>query len=188
MHLSAGLRSWVYHAAHRHTHSLFLNGTARCHRAESTSRPHTTPLKVGSEKKIAEPGQDPKTEGCFFLDSVFPIRLGSWECVPQFLDIMQRAHSKPSFRHYIALFKEKALIEKLEDIFIEVNVHGFEVSSMDPRLAAPQRPLHPYLFNNMSELKTAESSSTFNISQCPVPSPSAQPNLQRTRLTLLLLK
>ena len=186
--LSAALRVWIRHATHRHSHRLLLNATAQCQRANLTSSPDTTSSQVDSCNKRDKPGEDPKTDGCFYLDSVFPIRLGTWECVPQLLDIFHCAHLNLSFRHSIVLFKEKALVEKLENIFKEVNVHGFEVSSVDPRLASLQTaPTRIYLMTP-SELKTAVSSSTFNIPQCLVPSLSAHPSLRWTPLTLLLLK
>ncbi|TFK55018.1 hypothetical protein OE88DRAFT_1779208 [Heliocybe sulcata] len=64
------------------------------------------------------PESDPgsKTEEAWlFADSVFPVRLASWE-------------------HYFAMASEDTLLAKLKQIFQGVHVHGFEVLSMEPHI------------------------------------------------------
>ncbi|KLO14864.1 hypothetical protein SCHPADRAFT_914661 [Schizopora paradoxa] len=51
-----------------------------------------------------------------FINSVFPTRLSSWD-----------------FRHYIGLFREEDLLDKLHDILKAVHKHGFNVSLVEPR-------------------------------------------------------
>ncbi|KAF8475410.1 RNA12 protein-domain-containing protein [Gautieria morchelliformis] len=62
-------------------------------------------------------GENSKAEGCLFLDSVFPIRRGTWD-----------------LRHYLGRFQMDILVESLEEIFKKVRVHGFEIKSIEPRM------------------------------------------------------
>jgi hypothetical protein len=40
-----------------------------------------------------------------------------------------------SLRHYLGRFEMEILVEKLQDIVNQVHIHGFEIKSIEPRLA-----------------------------------------------------
>ncbi|KIJ34602.1 hypothetical protein M422DRAFT_70117 [Sphaerobolus stellatus SS14] len=65
----------------------------------------------------AREGKDRKVEATLFLDSVFPVRFGTWD-----------------LRHYIALLREEQVVDKVRNMFEGVDVHGFELASIEPRL------------------------------------------------------
>jgi hypothetical protein len=183
-----GLRSWIRHAAHPHYNGLPLNRAVQARRAETTLSSGITSAKEALESKNDKAAEDSKVEGWFFLDSVFPIRLGTWEYVLRFLILSQRVYTNASFRHYIAFFQEESLVEQLQDIFQEVNIHGFELNSVDPRLA-PRLAIRTYL-TSISGSKTVVSLSTFDTSphHYLAPSPPTLPNLPQMRLIPLWLK
>jgi len=138
-----GLRSWIHQSVHQHSLTSRLLGTVHVRRNQTTLSPEAASAQV-SESTPEKFPEDGKLEGWFYLDSVFPIRLATWECVPQFLLLSEVAHANSSLRHYIALFQEESLVEQLQDIFEEVHVHGFEVNSVDPRLASPRTGLYAH--------------------------------------------
>ncbi|KAI5124079.1 hypothetical protein M0805_003906 [Coniferiporia weirii] len=65
----------------------------------------------GNSESGLKPG-----EGCFFVDSVFPVRFGAWD-----------------LRHYIGLFRQEELLQRLQDILSSVESHSFKVISIEPR-------------------------------------------------------
>ncbi|KAF8350904.1 RNA12 protein-domain-containing protein [Amanita rubescens] len=61
-------------------------------------------------------GPAQKSEAYFFVDSVFPIRLGKWD-----------------LRHYVGLLREGYLLDKLRSHLESVHTRGFRVLSLEPR-------------------------------------------------------
>ncbi|CAL1704048.1 unnamed protein product [Somion occarium] len=55
-------------------------------------------------------------EGWLFVDSVFPVRIGSWDV-----------------RYYIGIFREETLLGRLGSLFEDVQKHGFHVVSLEPQ-------------------------------------------------------
>jgi hypothetical protein len=128
-----GLRSWIRHAVYPYSNGLPLNGAVQARRAGTILSSSTGSAKAALANKNNKLGEDSKVEGWFFLDSVFPIRRGTWEYVLQFLILSQRVYPNISLRYYISLSQEASLVEQIQDIFEEVNIHGFEVNSLNTR-------------------------------------------------------
>ncbi|KAI0797741.1 exonuclease [Abortiporus biennis] len=55
-------------------------------------------------------------EGWFFIDSVLPVRLGTWD-----------------LRYYIGTIREESLLERLSALLSGVKAHGFKVLSVEPQ-------------------------------------------------------
>ncbi|KDQ60596.1 hypothetical protein JAAARDRAFT_67035 [Jaapia argillacea MUCL 33604] len=83
-------------------------------------RPLSTPTvpqdAAGAASDLrATPAQT--SEAWLYIDSVFPVRLGSWD-----------------LRHYVGIFREDNLIAKLKTILSSIDTHGFKVLSIEPHL------------------------------------------------------
>ncbi|TDL27233.1 hypothetical protein BD410DRAFT_740017 [Rickenella mellea] len=66
---------------------------------------------------IAHPTTPNRREGWIFVDSVFPVRLASWD-----------------LRHYLGDLREEEFIGRLEAILDSVHTHGFKYLSVEPRI------------------------------------------------------
>ncbi|KAF8519313.1 RNA12 protein-domain-containing protein [Hysterangium stoloniferum] len=104
---------------HRAIPPSWLCNTAfrKARKFPSTAYRFVTSSTIDSSSRPPRGTDIGKVNGCLFIDSVFPVRLGTWDP-----------------RHYIASFQEQNLVEKLEDIFNEVDVHGFEISNIETRI------------------------------------------------------
>ncbi|KAF8589948.1 exonuclease [Ramaria rubella] len=111
-----GLRTCIPTKVQRCPYRLPSNAIALV-RTEATlaSEAAPSPSLLESERNPSE--TSPKAEGIFFVDSVFPIRLGTWD-----------------LRHYIAFFQKEPLVERLEDLLRRVGIRDFEVQSVTPRI------------------------------------------------------
>lgn len=67
----------------------------------------------------------------FFVDSVFPIQLGTWE----YVSILFRVFTTNviSLRHYIALLREPAVCGAIKNIVKEIDVQGYKLLNVEPR-------------------------------------------------------
>lgn len=77
-------------------------------RAETTVAPSSPDLSENVELL--------EKEACLFIDSVFPVRFGTWD-----------------LRHYIGLYREEQLIERIKELLSSIRINGFNTLSIEPR-------------------------------------------------------
>ncbi|KAL5532911.1 YME2 [Sanghuangporus sanghuang] len=85
-------------------------------RASPCSRIRLLGSAVEVEASFESNGTAASKEAYLFIDSVFPIRFGTWD-----------------LRHYIGIFREDHLLQNLHDILCSVNTHSFRVLSLEPQ-------------------------------------------------------
>ncbi|KAF7974077.1 hypothetical protein HWV62_13499 [Athelia sp. TMB] len=79
---------------------------------------HFTPESSQAETSTSSASTPPTPrEGWLFVDSVFPVRLGSWD-----------------LRHYIGIFHQEELLARLSAILKSVKTHEFEVVELEPHI------------------------------------------------------
>ncbi|KIJ60595.1 hypothetical protein HYDPIDRAFT_32020 [Hydnomerulius pinastri MD-312] len=101
----------------RNAINLTVRNTRPILRVSTTQAGRTAPRTRKLTDSAVEPSQVAVNtqEGWLFVDSVFPIRLGTWD-----------------LRHYIGIFREESLLETLEERLSAVKTHGFKVLSLEP--------------------------------------------------------
>lgn len=132
-----GLRSWIAIDLHRSPLGCPSKASARTETTSSITSATSNSPERALENVNDGSAKDVKVDGLFYLDSVFPIRLGTWEFVlfsKAMYVHLANIQIYTSLRHYMAIFQKEPLAERLEDIFREVRVHHFEVQSVEPRL------------------------------------------------------
>ncbi|KAI0928247.1 hypothetical protein AcW1_005551 [Taiwanofungus camphoratus] len=98
---------------------LFFRSAAPCILSTHPSlncRRYSDDVTVANPQKTRDEGNDTR-EGWLFIDSVFPVRLGTWD-----------------FRHYIGYFREETLLTRLHSLLSNVKTSEFNVLSLEPHL------------------------------------------------------
>ncbi|KZT03537.1 uncharacterized protein LAESUDRAFT_761884 [Laetiporus sulphureus 93-53] len=85
------------------------NVLARCYARRSYSD------VTAAEASKNPVGDSDIREGCLFIDSVFPIRLGAWDV-----------------RRYLGYFREETILDRLRSLFAGITTHGFQLLSLQP--------------------------------------------------------
>ncbi|GJE86794.1 exonuclease [Phanerochaete sordida] len=88
-----------------------LASVPRYARSLSDAAPAGDASTVGPEDQAVVPS----LEGWLFIDSVFPVRLGTLD-----------------FRHYVGVFREETLLGRLSALLNSVNAHGLQIKSVEP--------------------------------------------------------
>lgn len=70
-------------------------------------------------------------EAWLFVDSVFPVRLATWEYVLSSLSATLLL-TRRSFRHHIGIFRSDTLLDKLNYILNQVHTHNFRPLALEP--------------------------------------------------------
>ncbi|KIM87636.1 hypothetical protein PILCRDRAFT_815213 [Piloderma croceum F 1598] len=78
------------------------------------SRHFAASVAIGESSNASQTDAPNTRESWLFVDSVFPVRLSRWD-----------------FRHYIGIFREEILLERLSSLLSFVKTHNFEVVSLE---------------------------------------------------------
>ncbi|CCM03851.1 uncharacterized protein FIBRA_06000 [Fibroporia radiculosa] len=84
------------------------------HRAFAGPRAYSDCNSATKVAAVESQGSD-TNEGWLFVDSVFPVRLGTWD-----------------IRRYIGYFRQEELLERVHSLLSDVKTHDFRVVSLDP--------------------------------------------------------
>ncbi|KAK7693180.1 hypothetical protein QCA50_002746 [Cerrena zonata] len=81
------------------------------------TRQYSEALASTSSESTDPSERNTNREGWLFVDSVFPVKLGTWDV-----------------RYYLGYFREETLLERLHALLKDVNNHGFRIIELEPQL------------------------------------------------------